>query len=502
MRRRWWPVRGNTGRKCPGEGLSGAPGGSGARRDGGMVQTRSGRRTVTGKEAKSRSRTPASQRKTRRSRVEPLSEVTESQSEVQENVGEKQIIETASQPCPEQPTECSDKLEVNDQCSERTIGENNAETGADKPSKTEVYEINLIDEEANVEEQEDTEKNLNNKTRSATPPIISLQLSSDEDKDTLEDGGTGTFLEESSINVTSKPNVSSEPSAFVPDTAGSPLATGSNLFMIDKRPGADQDTQYYLDLNEEKEGSGESGDEKEGSVESGDDAGDRDGKSEEDDDDFFDEDEHSDTLKKNSNLIKLSNKIDPGLNLTELGGLYINFDPEKQGPKAKAFKKLKEQKESDELLANTILTPEFEKQDSVPLLKESTRQLKKKRRVERAKTAGDGWYNMKAPEITDELKNDLKALKMRAAINPKRFYKKNDREGFPKYFQVGTILDNPVDFYHSRVPKKERKRTMVEELLADAEFRRYNKRKYQQIIAEKTALAAGKKNRKKKKFKN
>lgn len=43
---------------------------------------------------------------------------------------------------------------------------------------------------------------------------------------------------------------------------------------------------------------------------------------------------------------------------------------------------------------------------------------------------------MKAPELTDELKNDLKALKMRASMDPKRFYKKNDRDGFPKYFQV------------------------------------------------------------------
>lgn len=56
--------------------------------------------------------------------------------------------------------------------------------------------------------------------------------------------------------------------------------------------------------------------------------------------------------------------------------------------------------------------------------------------AERGKTTGDGWFGMKAPEITDELKNDLQALKMRAAIDPKRFYKKNDREGLPKYFQV------------------------------------------------------------------
>lgn len=37
--------------------------------------------------------------------------------------------------------------------------------------------------------------------------------------------------------------------------------------------------------------------------------------------------------------------------------------------------------------------------------------------------------------------------------------------------QVGTVVDNAADFYHSRIPKKERKRTIVEELLADAEFR-------------------------------
>lgn len=55
---------------------------------------------------------------------------------------------------------------------------------------------------------------------------------------------------------------------------------------------------------------------------------------------------------------------------------------------------------------------------------------------EREKTTGDGWFNMKAPELTEELKNDLRALKMRSAMDPKRFYKKNDREGFPKYLQV------------------------------------------------------------------
>ncbi|XP_041064680.1 deoxynucleotidyltransferase terminal-interacting protein 2 [Carcharodon carcharias] len=462
-----------------------------------MVQTRSGRQTQGGKveageEAESRLRTPVSRRKTRSSRVETQSEsITESQPEEQKIVGEQQIVHAESQPCPEQPIELNDRLGENDQCSESNIIESNPETEKEKPDETEIHEINLIEIVG--------ETSLDYETQSATPATICLLLSSDEDKGTLEDGDND-MLEESNTDVISGPVVSSEPSAIPPDTTGSPLAKDRELFVIDKQPGIDQDRKYYLDLSEKEE----SGEEQEESSESGEEPGDRDESEKEGDDDDFideDEDEDDDILKTKSSLIESSSSIDPGLSLKELGGLYICFDPDKQGSNSKAFKKLKEQKKNDELLANTILTPEFEKQECVPPLKESIRQLKKKHREERAKTTGDGWYNMKAPDLTDELKNDLRALKMRAAINPKRFYKKNDREGFPKYFQVGKVLDNPVDFYHSRIPKKQRKRTMVEELLADVEFRRYNKKKYQQIITEKAALVAGKKNRKKMKFK-
>lgn len=38
--------------------------------------------------------------------------------------------------------------------------------------------------------------------------------------------------------------------------------------------------------------------------------------------------------------------------------------------------------------------------------------------------------------------------------------------------KVGTYEESPLDFYSSRLPKKQRKRTLVEELMADAEFRR------------------------------
>lgn len=52
-------------------------------------------------------------------------------------------------------------------------------------------------------------------------------------------------------------------------------------------------------------------------------------------------------------------------------------------------------------------------------------------------------------------------------------------------FQVGRIMDSPLDHVNERLNKKQRKRTMVDELLADAEFQKYNKKKFKEIIDEK-----------------
>ncbi|XP_019313091.2 deoxynucleotidyltransferase terminal-interacting protein 2 [Panthera pardus] len=273
------------------------------------------------------------------------------------------------------------------------------------------------------------------------------------------------------------------------------MSCDNPLFVIDTTPGLSTDKHFYLDEGD-----------KASEVATEEEEGEEDEKSEEpsdldrNKDDFSDEDDLLNSTK--SKLLKLtSSSIDPGMSIKQLGGLYINFNADKLQSNKRTLTQIKEKKK-DTLLQKTIITPDFEKNYCVPPYSESKYQLQKKRRKERQKSAGDGWFGMKAPELTDELKNDLKALKMRASMDPKRFYKKNDRDGFPKYFQIGTIVDNPADFYHSRIPKKQRKRTIVEELLADSEFRRYNRRKYSEIMAEKAANAAGKKFRKKKKFRN
>ncbi|NXY60492.1 TDIF2 protein, partial [Callaeas wilsoni] len=267
------------------------------------------------------------------------------------------------------------------------------------------------------------------------------------------------------------------------------------LFVIDTEPGMSSSQNYYLDDVDQ-----------DSNAESKHEGGEKDKESdlEEDEEELVDEDEKDeddDLLKNKVDFLHLSSSIDPGLNIKKLGGLYISFDAKNQKPRSSVIESLKEKKK-DQLLQKSVITPDFERKECVPPYRESLHQLKKQRRAEREKTTGDGWFGMKAPEITSELKNDLKVLKMRASLDPKHFYKKNDRDGLPKYFQVGTVVDSPIDFYHSRIPKKQRKRTIVEELLADSEFRRYNKKKYQEIMSEKAAFAAGKRNRKKKKFHN
>ncbi|XP_038601759.1 deoxynucleotidyltransferase terminal-interacting protein 2 [Tachyglossus aculeatus] len=333
---------------------------------------------------------------------------------------------------------------------------------------------------------------------------LRLVLDSDDNReceDSEAEGDTLCFVESHK-----------QPPSLDKDSEGSTSRTDA-LFVIDTTPGLHADQKYYLDeeseseveieeeAKEEEEEEAKEEEEEEVVEEEEEEEEEEPSDHEEAEDDFVDEDESVFKDTKMSLLKLSSSSIDPGLSIKQLGGLYINLDADKAVTSKNTLTQIKEKKKK-ELLQKCIVSPDFEKKDCIPPYKESKNQLKKKRRQEREKTTGDGWFGMKAPELTTELKNDLQALKLRGSMDPKRFYKKNDRDGFPKYFQVGTVVDNPVDFYHARIPKKQRKRTIVEELLADSEFRSYNKKKYQEIMIERAADAAGKKNKKKRKFRN
>ncbi|KAI9278560.1 Fcf2 pre-rRNA processing-domain-containing protein [Phascolomyces articulosus] len=108
---------------------------------------------------------------------------------------------------------------------------------------------------------------------------------------------------------------------------------------------------------------------------------------------------------------------------------------------------------------------------------EKERLSRKERKEEREKTAGRGWFDMGRPDMTPELKRDLQLLKMRHVIDRKRHYKKMGKES-AKYFQVGTVIEGATEFHSSRLTRKERKETIVDELMANEQAKDYYKRKY------------------------
>lgn len=105
---------------------------------------------------------------------------------------------------------------------------------------------------------------------------------------------------------------------------------------------------------------------------------------------------------------------------------------------------------------------------------------------------------MPKTEITPEIKRDLQVIRLRNVLDRKRHYKKGDLKD-PTYFQVGTVIEGPTEFFSSRLTKRERKQTIVDELLADEDARGYYKRRFMEVQSR--TQSGGKKHFKKQKAK-
>ncbi|TVY21243.1 rRNA-processing protein fcf2 [Lachnellula arida] len=103
-------------------------------------------------------------------------------------------------------------------------------------------------------------------------------------------------------------------------------------------------------------------------------------------------------------------------------------------------------------------------------------------------TAGSDWYNLPKTNLTPELKRDLQLLRMRAVLDPKRHYKKEgSKPQIPEFSQVGTIIEGPTEFFSARLTNKDRKRTLVEEVLEGEKATQRFKSKYREIQEAKTS---------------
>jgi hypothetical protein len=128
---------------------------------------------------------------------------------------------------------------------------------------------------------------------------------------------------------------------------------------------------------------------------------------------------------------------------------------------------------------NLMLTSQFERE-----LVNTTRSLStntnKKSTTEQPPTAGAAWFGMPRTELTTEFKRDFSIIKHRNVLDPHRHYRK-DKSGIPEYSQMGTIIEGNTEFFNSRINKKDRHKTILEEVLADSTSRERFKRKYHDI---------------------
>jgi hypothetical protein len=77
---------------------------------------------------------------------------------------------------------------------------------------------------------------------------------------------------------------------------------------------------------------------------------------------------------------------------------------------------------------------------------------------------------------------------LRSVLDPKRHYKKQDSKAEPPGFsQVGTIVESPAEYYSARLPNKQRKKTLADEVLAVEAKNHHFRNAYAKVQAVKTS---------------
>lgn len=139
------------------------------------------------------------------------------------------------------------------------------------------------------------------------------------------------------------------------------------------------------------------------------------------------------------------------------------------------------QRKQSELQEKQVVSDGFEQKYTLDYYRLGKREAKKRRAVERAVTAGDDWFGMKAPEMTDEVKRDLEVMQMRRALFRDHQYKRRATDKKPEHFSLGTVIEGSGEFYSSRLNRRDRAKSLVDELIKDASFQRNAKQRYERI---------------------
>lgn len=101
-------------------------------------------------------------------------------------------------------------------------------------------------------------------------------------------------------------------------------------------------------------------------------------------------------------------------------------------------------------------------------------------------------------KMDEKLKQDVELIRMRNYLDPKRFYKNPDKVG--AVLGVGTVVEGSAEYKSARLSRKERKQSIMEEVLADKQLKSYNKRTFLSIQEQRSKKRRAHKHKKSNKF--
>ncbi|KAK7429500.1 mitochondrial 37S ribosomal protein rsm10 [Neonectria magnoliae] len=104
-------------------------------------------------------------------------------------------------------------------------------------------------------------------------------------------------------------------------------------------------------------------------------------------------------------------------------------------------------------------------------------------------TAGSKWFDLPKTDLTPQFKRDWQLLRMRGILDPKH-QKKALRASAPEYSHVGKMIAGPTEFYSARMTRKERKGTLLEEVMSSHDGTKFSS-KYAGIQKQKTSGKKG-----------
>lgn len=112
----------------------------------------------------------------------------------------------------------------------------------------------------------------------------------------------------------------------------------------------------------------------------------------------------------------------------------------------------------------------IERKNFAPPLSQKDPRTRRKRKRE---NAGKGWFNMPAGRLTPENKMHFLMLKYRHMLYRKHKPTKMKEQFVPKFFQMGTVIEGPTEFYSDRLLKRERRKSWADEYLNNPETRKW-----------------------------